>query len=55
MYPDLIQIGSVTVSSYSVMVTIAYLIGYIFLGLEVKRKGLDDSLADWVLLAILFG
>jgi phosphatidylglycerol:prolipoprotein diacylglycerol transferase len=55
MYPDLIQIGSVSVSSYSVMVTIAYLIGYIFLGLEVKRKGLDDSLADWVLLAVLFG
>jgi len=55
MYPDLIQIGSVTVSSFSVMVTIAYLIGYIFLGLEVKRKGLDDSLADWVLLCILFG
>ena len=55
MYPDLIQIGSVTVSSYSVMVTIAYLVAYIVLGFEIKRRGLDDSLADWILLAALFG
>ncbi len=55
MYPELVKIGSVSISSYSVMVTVAYLVAYIFLTLEVKRRGLDESLADWVLLAALFG
>ncbi|HSG30750.1 MAG TPA: prolipoprotein diacylglyceryl transferase [Thermodesulfobacteriota bacterium] len=55
MYPTLFQIGSITISSYSVMVTLAYLAAYIFLSLEIKRRGLDDSIADWVLLAALFG
>ncbi len=55
MYPDLVQIGNITISSYSVMVAIAYLVAYYVMGLEVKRKGYDDSIADWILLAALFG
>ncbi|NIP39253.1 MAG: prolipoprotein diacylglyceryl transferase [Candidatus Dadabacteria bacterium] len=55
MYPTLIEIGSVSISSYSVMVTLAYLAAYILAGFEIKRRGLDDSIADWMLLAALFG
>lgn len=55
MYPDLVQIGNITISSYSVMVAIAYLVAYYVMGLEVKRKGYNDSIADWILLAALFG
>lgn len=55
MYPDLVQIGNITISSYSVMVAIAYLVAYYVMCLEVKRKGYNDSIADWILLAALFG
>ncbi|NIX14328.1 MAG: hypothetical protein GWN11_00195 [Candidatus Dadabacteria bacterium] len=55
MYPTLFQIGSISISSYSVMVALAYLAAYIFLSKEIKRRGFDDSIADWVFLATLFG
>jgi len=55
VYPTLFEIGDTAVSSYSVMVLIAYLTAYLFVILEVKRNGYDDSVADWILLAALFG
>lgn len=55
MYPTLFEIGNTSVSSYSVMVLIAYLVAYFLTILEVKRRGYDDSVADWILLAALFG
>jgi len=55
MYPTLFTIGSHEISSYSIMVLIAYLIAYVIAGMEIKRRGLDDSITDWLLLATLFG
>lgn len=55
MYPTLFKIGGTAVSSYSVMVLIAYLTAYYLTILEIKRRGFDESVADWILLSALFG
>ncbi len=50
MYPTLFEIGGISVSSFSVMVLIAYLVAYRVIIIEAKRKGLSENFAD-----ILFG
>jgi phosphatidylglycerol:prolipoprotein diacylglycerol transferase len=50
MYPTLFEIGGVSVSSFSVMVLIAYLVAYRLIIIETGRKGLSGNLGD-----ILFG
>lgn len=55
MYPKILEIGDVVISSYSVMVLIAYLVGYYLLEKEIVRKGYDAKLADICLIATLVG
>ncbi len=55
MYPTVLEIGDVVISSYSVMVLVAYLVGYFILEKEIVRKGYDPKLADICLIATLIG
>lgn len=55
MYPVLFKIGSFAVSSYSIMVVIAFLVAYKLCEGEFKRKGLSESLLDLLLVANVFG
>ncbi|HSE82932.1 MAG TPA: prolipoprotein diacylglyceryl transferase [Thermodesulfobacteriota bacterium] len=50
MYPTLFEIDGISVSSFSVMVLIAYLVAYRLIIIEARRKGLSENLAD-----VLFG
>ncbi len=55
MYPILFRVGSFALSSYSVMVVIAFLVAYKLCEGEFKRKGLSVSLLDLLLVANVFG
>lgn len=55
MYPVLFRIGDVSVSSFSVMVLIAFLVAYILGESEFKRKGLNGNLVDLLLIACVVG
>lgn len=55
MYPTVFRFGDVVISSYSVMVLVAYLVGYILLEKEIVRKGYDAKIADIGLIATLIG
>lgn len=57
MYPTVLSLndGDIVISSYSVMVLIAYLVGYFLLEKEIVRKGYDPKLADICLIATLIG
>ncbi len=55
MYPVLFTIGDVAVSSFSVMVLLAFLVAYILAEPEFKRKGLDGGLVDLLLIAAVVG
>ncbi|HWP92312.1 MAG TPA: prolipoprotein diacylglyceryl transferase [Thermodesulfobacteriota bacterium] len=55
MYPVLFRIGDVVISSYSVMVLLAFLVGYWLGEIELKRRGLNGNLADLLLLACVLG
>lgn len=55
MYPTLLKFGSVSISSFSVMVLIAFLAAYYTAELEVKRKNADRSLADLLLIMSVLG
>ncbi len=55
MYPELFKIGSVSISSFSVMVLIGFLVAYKFGEIELERKGLNGNLADILLLACVIG
>ena len=55
MYPTLLKIGSVSISSFSVMVLIAFLVAYYFGELEVVRKKADRSLSDLLLIMSVLG
>lgn len=55
MYPTLIKFGSVSISSFSVMVLIAFLVAYYIAELEVERKNADRSLADLLLIMAVLG
>ena len=55
MHPVLIRIGSISISSYSFMLLIAFLVSYLLSAGEFKRKGLPDSLRDYILIACVIG
>jgi phosphatidylglycerol---prolipoprotein diacylglyceryl transferase len=55
MYPDLFKISNISVSSYAVMVLIAFIIGYFVMLAEFKRKGLSENLNDLVFAAAIIG
>ena len=41
MYPTLLHFGSIRVSSYGVMLTAAFVVGYLLLYWEVRRRNID--------------
>lgn len=55
MYPTLFRIGEISVSSFSVMVLIAFLTAYILGEGEFKRKGMNGNLNDLLLIACVVG
>ncbi len=55
MYPTIFKYGDIVVSSYSVMVLIAYFVGYKVFEHEVVRRGHDEKVADISLIAVLIG
>ena len=55
MYPTAFKLGDIVVSSYSIMVLIAYFVGYKIFEREIVRKGYDEKVADIALIAVLLG
>jgi len=55
MYPTLFTVGEIYISSFSVMVLIAFLVAYFVAEVELKRKGLNSNLADLLLIACVIG
>lgn len=55
MYPTLFEIGSVSISSFSVMVLIAFLVGYYITEKEIVRNGEEASLTDQMLIMAVVG
>ncbi|HEX9830941.1 MAG TPA: prolipoprotein diacylglyceryl transferase family protein, partial [Thermodesulfobacteriota bacterium] len=55
MYPELFRIGDFVLSSFGVMVAIAFLVAYWISSLEYKRKGLDEKLLGNVFVAAMVG
>ncbi len=55
MYPTLISYGSISISSFSVMVLLAFITGYLIGESELKRKGLNGDLADYIFIACFIG
>lgn len=55
MYPTLLKIGSVSISSFSVMVLIAFLVAYYTAELEIARRNADRTLADLLLIMAVLG
>jgi len=49
MYPTLFKIGNTSVSSFTVMLIIAILVGYMIGLSEFKRKGLSENLVNFLL------
>ncbi len=55
MYPELITIGSFTITTFGLMMALAFLSGYFVIHLELKRQGADPDLAADILLGALIG
>ena len=59
MYPVFLEIGGFTVTSYGVMVLVAFLTGAWLMGIQLRRRGLDQTFAwdalIWVGLGGLLG
>ena len=55
MYPTLIKIGSISISSFSVMVLIGYLAAYYVVELDLVRRGKDRVYADLILIMCVVG
>lgn len=60
MYPELITlnlpvVGQVTITTFGVMMAIAFLAGYQVIRVELKRQGRDEQLAGDILLGALVG
>jgi phosphatidylglycerol---prolipoprotein diacylglyceryl transferase len=55
LYPELFKIGNFQISSFGLMVAIAFLVGYWVSSLEFKRKGLTENLLSNVFLALIVG
>jgi phosphatidylglycerol:prolipoprotein diacylglycerol transferase len=55
VYPELFKIGNFEISSFGLMVAIAFLLAYWVSSYEFKRKGLSENLLGNVFLAIIIG
>ncbi len=55
MYPELFRIGNFQISSFGLMVAIAFLVAYWVASYEFKRRGLTENLLSNVFLAIIVG
>lgn len=55
MYPVIFQIGGFTVTSYGVMVLLAFIAGAWLTGLQLRRRGLDASFAWDMLVWVALG
>ncbi len=55
MYPELFRIGNFVISSFGLMVALAFLAGYWITSLEFKRKKIDSNLLGNILLVSMLG
>ncbi|MGH7801187.1 MAG: prolipoprotein diacylglyceryl transferase [Thermodesulfobacteriota bacterium] len=55
MYPMLFRMGDIAISSYMVMIVIAFLVAYALCKGEFKRRGLSEDLLDMLLVANVIG
>jgi len=55
LYPELFKIGNFEISSFGLMVAIAFLLAYWVSSFEFKRKGLTEKLLSNAFLAIIIG
>ena len=60
MYPELITlnlpiVGSITITSFGVMMALSFLTGYWVVRLELRRKEMDEELAGDVLMGAIIG
>jgi phosphatidylglycerol:prolipoprotein diacylglycerol transferase len=55
MYPTLFKIGSITISSWGVMVATAFLVAYMISEFEFKRKRIDRNLLQPLFIASVVG
>lgn len=55
MYPELFRIGNFQISSFGLMVALAFLAAYWVSSYEFKRKGLSENLLGNAFLAIIIG
>ena len=55
MYPTLLKIGNITISSWGVMVAIAFLVAYMVSEFEFKRKRIDRNLLQPIFIASVIG
>jgi phosphatidylglycerol:prolipoprotein diacylglycerol transferase len=60
MYPELITLdlpilGTITITSFGVMMALSFLTGFWIVRLELRRKGLDEELAGDVLMGAIIG
>jgi phosphatidylglycerol:prolipoprotein diacylglycerol transferase len=55
MYPELLRIGNFVISSFGLMVALAFLAAYWITSLEFKRKNLDDKLLGNILVLSMLG
>ncbi len=60
MYPELITlnlpvVGSITITSFGVMMALSFLTGFWIVRLELRRRGMDEDLAGDVLMGAIIG
>ncbi len=55
MYPEIIRIGNFVISSYGLMVAIAFFTGTFIAELEWRRKGLNKEDFNWIFILVLIG
>lgn len=55
MYPTLVKFGSVSISSFSVMVLISFFVAYFLCERDLIKKGEDRLLADVLMIASVVG
>lgn len=55
MYPEIINIGGFTISSFGLMIAVCFIVGYWLITLEAKRKKLNEKLISNMFLASMIG